>query len=107
MLKITIEDAQVLVLNETTLNLQSGERKKQEVLIAINTPRGVETYQVEVWDENIDKMALQPNEVVSLHAGIISRQKDGRWYNTLQAYRAERGAAQQATTTVQTDEDTF
>ena len=107
MLKVTIEDAQVLVLNETTLTLQSGERKKQEVLIAINTPRGVETYQVEVWDDNIEKMALQPNEVISLHAGIVSRQKDGRWYNTLQAYKAERGAATNATATVQTEQEIF
>lgn len=107
MLKVIIEDAQVLVLNETTLQLQSGERKKQEVLIAINTPRGVETYQVEVWDDNIDKMALKPNEVVSLHAGIVSRQKDGRWYNTLQAYKAERGAATNTTATVETEQEIF
>ena len=93
MLKITIEDAQVISCNKTTLTTQAGERNKQEVNIAVNTSRGVEMYQVEVWDDNIDKMNLQPNEVVSLHAGIVSRQKDGRWYNTLQAYRAERGAA--------------
>lgn len=104
MLKLIIEDAQVISCSKTTLTTQAGERTKQEVNIAVNTSRGVEMYQVEVWDDNIDKMNLQPNEVVSLHAGIISRQKDGRWYNTLQAYRAERGAAQQATTQVQTDD---
>lgn len=104
MLKVVIEDAQVMSCSKTKLTTQAGERVKQEVNIAVNTSRGVEMYQVEVWDDNIDKMNLQPNEVVTLHTGIISRQKDGRWYNTLQAYRAERGTATQATAQVQTDE---
>lgn len=104
MLKVTIEDAQVIMCNKTTLTTQAGERVKQEVNIAVNTSRGVELYQVEVWDDNIDKMALQPNEVVTLQAGIVSRQKDGRWYNTLQAYKAERGTAKQDAAQVQTEE---
>lgn len=104
MLKVVIEDAQVMSCSKTTLTTQAGERVKQEVNIAVNTSRGVEMYQVEVWDDNIDKMNLQPNEVVTLHAGIISRQSNGRWYNTLQAYKAERGTAQQVAAQVQTDE---
>ena len=104
MLKVTIEYAQVISCNNTKLTTQAGERVKQEVNIAVNTSRGVELYQVEVWDDNIDKMNLQQNEVVTLQAGIISRQRDGRWYNTLQAYKAERGTAKQDAAQVQTEE---
>ena len=79
-------------------------RRKQEVEIKVNTSKGVELYQIEVWDDSIDRLALQEKEQVTLHIGIVANEKDGRWYNTLQAYRAERGAAPQATTQVQTDE---
>ena len=104
MIKIIIEDAQVISCNKTTIATQAGERVKQEVNIAVNTHRSVELYQIEVWDDNIDKMNLQPNEVVTFHVGIVSRQSNGRWYNTLQAYKAERGTATQAAAQVQTDE---
>lgn len=100
MLKLIIENAQVVTCNKTTIK----DRVKQEVTLTVNTTNGVELYQVEVWDDNIEKMNLQPNEVVTLHAGLISRRKDGRWYNTIRAYNAERGTATQAAVQVQTDE---
>lgn len=107
MLKITIENAQVIKLDTRSIELNGTTRRIQEALIMVNGRDGVQTHQVEVWDDSIETVNLQPNETATLQAFVISRQKDGRWYNTIRVYRAERGAAPQATTQVQTDEDTF
>ena len=34
-------------------------RRKQEVEIKVNTSKGVELYQIEVWDDSIDRLELQ------------------------------------------------
>ena len=51
MLKLIIENAQVVTCNKTTIK----DRVKHEATIAVNTTNGVEMYQVEMWDDNAEK----------------------------------------------------
>ncbi|MFV1988594.1 MAG: DUF3127 domain-containing protein [Gemmatimonadota bacterium] len=45
------------------------------------------------WGENIEKFALKPQDRVTVHIDIQSREYNGRWYTDVKAWRIEREEA--------------
>jgi hypothetical protein len=45
------------------------------------------------WGDNIEKFALKPEESVTVHIDLRSREYNGRWYTDVKAWRIEREEA--------------
>lgn len=91
---VELKDVKVLALLNEQITMQSGDvRNKQTITLAVNGGgnRGVEVQQAEVWDESIEKLALIPNEMVTLKCDMRTRLTDkGSIFATLQAWGVER-----------------
>ena len=91
MISVELKNVQVIAANAQTVQLNAGQRMKQDVLMSCQTSRGVEMLQAEVWDEQIARLNIQPGEFfTSSMCGLIGRQSKGRWFYSLSLFKVVR-----------------
>lgn len=80
------------------LPLQSGigkasqkEWKKQEYILETLDVQFPKKVCFNLWGDNIDRIALQVGEDVTVQVDLESREYNGRWYTEVRAYRVDRG----------------
>lgn len=80
------------------LELQSGigkasqkEWKKQEYILETLDSQYPRKICFNLWGDNIDRIALQVGEEVTVQIDIESREFNGRWYTDVKAWRVDRG----------------
>lgn len=91
MAKLIYQNASIVALNEVAVKMNSGEeRRKLEIQLVENTKDGMLLVGgIEAWDDSIDKMALiQGQTYAEIHCIARSRYKDGKWWWSVQAYKA-------------------
>lgn len=95
-MKTTIENAQVISEQNQSVITKSGlSRPLQLVTLAVNGARGVETYGIEIWDDNIDKFSISTGDIINVHASLVGRLWGGRWSYNLVAYKVDKVVKEQ------------
>lgn len=92
-MNVVIENASVVGLANEQVTMQNGDqRQKQIVTLCVNSGRGVELYGAEVWDDSVEKFALQIGETVAVSCRLVGRLNNGRWFYNLVAFNVGRDA---------------
>lgn len=86
---IEIKDATVIALQNEQVKMNSGEMRDKQTATLIVNGRNAETHGVEIWDDNIARMALKQGEQVTLKCDLRSRMWGGKWLCTLIAWGVE------------------
>ena len=96
MARIIYQNASIVALNEQEVKMMDGStRRKLEIQLTENTKDGMLIIGgIEAWDESIDKMSLcQGATYAEIHCAVRSRYKDGKWWWSVQAYKAVKDAS--------------
>lgn len=83
------------VLEEQSGEGKNGPWRKQEFILetAGEYPKQI---CIIMWGDNIDKFAVQPNEQLTAHIDIASREYNGRWYTDVKVWKVERDTGAEA-----------
>lgn len=95
MARVIYQNATIVALNESEVKMQNGDtRKKMEIQLTEDSRDGVLIIGgIEAWDDSIEKMQLvQGQTYAEIHCILRSRFKDGRWWWSVQAYKAVKDA---------------
>lgn len=77
---------------------KNGTWKKQDILLEIGDQYKKKLC-VTVWGDKIDLNQFQPNEALTVHLDLESRQYQEKWYSDIKAWKVERTGASSPTTT--------
>ena len=99
MATIIYKNASIVALNEEALTIGNQERKKQSIQLTENTRDGMLIVGgIEAWDDSIEKMGLVVGATYAeIHCRVASRYKDGKWWWSVQAYKAVKDANEEQT----------
>lgn len=96
MARVIYQNASIVALNEQTIKMNDGrERRKLEIQLTENTKDGLLLIGgIEAWDDSIEEMGLIQGATYSeIHCAVRSRYKDGKWWWSVQAYKAVKDSA--------------
>lgn len=99
MASVIYKNASIIALDEQTLMIGGQERRKQLIQLTEQTRDGMMIVGgIEAWDDSIEKMALtQGATFAEIHCRVTSRFKDGKWWWSVQAYKAVKESSNQPT----------
>lgn len=84
------------ILEEQSGTSNRGPWRKQDFILETegDYPK---TVCITMWGDNIDQFGLQPEEKVTAHIDIQSREYNGRWYTDVKAWKVEKDGGSAAT----------
>lgn len=80
------------LLEEQSGTGRNGPWRKQDFILETGGDYPAQVC-ITQWGENIEKFALKPEETVTVHIDLRSREYNGRWYTDVKAWRVEREGA--------------
>jgi hypothetical protein len=86
---LTITGTVKQLLEEQSGEGRNGPWRKQEFILETegNYPKEI---CIAMWGDNIDQFALGPDERITAHIDIQSREFKGKWYTDVKAWRVQR-----------------
>lgn len=82
---------QVLPLQSGVSKASGKDWKKQEYILETFDAQYPRKICFNLWGDNVDRVALQVGEDVTVQVDIESREFNGRWYTDVKAWRVDRG----------------
>jgi hypothetical protein len=89
---LKIEGRVIELLEEQSGTGRNGPWRKQDFILETGGDYPAQVC-ITQWGENIEKFALKPEETVTVHIDLRSREYNGRWYTDVKAWRVERAEA--------------
>lgn len=82
---------QIMPLQSGVGKASGKEWKKQDYILETLDAQYPKKICFNLWGDNIDRIALQVGEDVTVQIDVESREFNGRWYTEVRAWRVDRG----------------
>ena len=91
-MSLKIKGRVVELLEEQSGTGKNGPWRKQDFILETEGEYANKICMTQ-WGDNVEKFALKPEDIVTAHIDLQSREYNGRWYTDVKAWRIEREAA--------------